>query len=105
MRVLTLADPERFTVDGVTFIAAATAQRMPYYWRPEVPGLAFSIYRVDQGQRPYVAGHTHFKSLEAAGRGAITKKAAEIELWRQAVEEHDRAKLKLADMLALTTPK
>jgi hypothetical protein len=100
-----MADPERFTVDGVTFIAAPTAQRMPYYWRPEIPGLAFSVYRHEQGARPYSAGHVHFASLESAGRGAIAHKSAEIERWRLAVEEHDRAKARLADMLAIATPK
>jgi hypothetical protein len=99
-----LADPERFTVDGVTFIAAPTATKMPHYWRPELEGLAFSVYRLEQGERRYVAGHVHFGSLEAAARGAIVRKSAEIERWRQAVEEHDRAKAKLADMLAISTP-
>jgi hypothetical protein len=100
-----MADPERFTVDGVTFVATATAQRMPHFWRPELPGIAFSVYRLEQGARRYIAGHVHFGSLEAAGRGAIAKKAEEIERWRQAVDEHDRAKIKLADMLAISTPK
>ena len=99
-----MADPERFTVDGVTFIAAPTATKMPHYWRPELEGLAFSVYRLEQGARRYVAGHTHFASLDAAGRGAIQRKAAEIERWRQAVEEHDRAKARLADIMAITTP-
>jgi hypothetical protein len=100
-----VADPERFTVDGVTFIALPTVTKMPHFWRPEIEGLAFSVYRHEQGERRYVAGHVHFGSLEAAGRGAIQRKAAEIERWRLAVEEHDRAKARLADMLAISTPK
>jgi hypothetical protein len=99
-----MADPERFTVDGVTFVAAPTQTRMPHYWRPEIPDLAFSIYRGNDGARPYAAGHVNFSSIEAAARGAIKRKAAEIERWRQAVAEHDRAKARLADMLAISTP-
>jgi hypothetical protein len=99
-----MADPEIFTVDGVTFIALPTAAKMPHYWRPELEGLAFSVYRLEQGARRYVAGHTHFASLEAAGRGAIDRKAAEIERWRQAVEEHDRAKAKHAESMAAPLP-
>lgn len=100
-----MADPEKFTVDGVTFIALPTVTKMPHFWRPEIPGVAFSVYRLEQGARRYVAAHVHFGSLEAAARGAIQKKALEIEQWRQAVDEHDRAKAKLADILAISTPK
>ena len=96
-----MPDPARFTVEGITFVAAPTKSGLPYYWRPELPGLACSIFKHDSpGGRPYSVQSVRLASLEAAARRAIQIRAAEIEEWRKMIAEFEASKAKLAEQLA-----
>jgi hypothetical protein len=86
-----MSDPAVFTVEGIEFKALPSRAGIYYFWQPRVAGIAFSIFKLPSGERPYSVNKGNYASLEAAARGAIERRHKEIETWRQAIADYDSA--------------